>query len=56
MSMKPSDRWTISLCKDCHANQHRLGEVMFERITGINMKALAEALVKASPHRSKLGA
>ena len=56
MSMKPSDRWTISLCKDCHANQHRLGEPMFELITGINMRALAEAFVKASPHRGKLNA
>ena len=54
MGMKPSDRWTISLCLDCHATQHQIGEGPFERITGINMKALAEAFVKASPHRSKL--
>jgi hypothetical protein len=54
MGMKPSDRWTISLCRDCHAEQHRIGEAVFEQRHGIKMKALAEAFVKASPHRSKL--
>ena len=52
--MKPSDRWTISLCKECHTEQHLIGEGPFERKHTINMKALAEAFVKASPHRHKL--
>jgi len=52
--MKPSDRWCISLCKSCHHWQHMIGEATFERSHGIDMKALAEAFVKASPHRSKL--
>jgi 5-methylcytosine-specific restriction endonuclease McrA len=54
--IKPSDRWCISLCGDCHRRQHQWGEGTFERQWGINMKALAEAFVKASPHRHKLGA
>jgi hypothetical protein len=53
---KPSDRWTISLCRDCHSRQHQIGEPAFEREKGINMKALAEAFFKLSPHRFKLEA
>lgn len=55
-SMKPSDRWCISLCKDCHAEQHVLGEQSFEKMRGINMKALAEEFFRRSPHRRKLEA
>lgn len=51
---KPSDRWTISLCKDCHARQHQVGEAAFEAERGLDMKRLAEAFFRASPHRGKL--
>lgn len=54
IGIKPSDKWCISLCKECHALQHQKGEQSFERLSNINMKALAEAFYKASPHRSKL--
>lgn len=54
IGIKPSDRWTIPLCKDCHSRQHQLGEESFEKETGINMKAIAEQLFKLSPHRGKL--
>ncbi len=49
--MKPGDYWTISLCHDCHAEQHRIGELSFEQLHGIDMKALARAFVLASPKR-----
>lgn len=52
--MKPSDRWCISLCRDCHSEQHRLGEWSFAIKHGINLKALAEEFAKTSPHRMKL--
>lgn len=52
--IKPSDRWTISLCKECHALQHQLGEGPFERAKRIDMKGLAEMFFKNSPHRIKL--
>jgi predicted metal-binding transcription factor (methanogenesis marker protein 9) len=52
--MKPSDVWCISLCKVCHARQHQIGERAFEAETGINLKALAEAFLKRSPHKQKL--
>lgn len=54
MGHKPSDRWTISLCKDCHARQHQIGEAAFEKEAGINMKALAAEFFAKSPHRGKL--
>ena len=56
MGLKPSDRWTISLCRDCHSEQHRIGEEAFEFVHKIDMKALATAFFKASPHRHKLEA
>jgi hypothetical protein len=52
--IKPSDRWTVPLCKECHARQHQIGEAEFERQWGVNLKAVAEALFRASPHRFKL--
>jgi hypothetical protein len=52
--IKPSDKWCISLCKDCHARQHQIGEAAFEAETHINMKALAEMFFRISPHRGKL--
>lgn len=52
--IKPSDCWTISLCRDCHARQHQIGETAFEREKNINMKALAQAFVRASPKRKML--
>lgn len=53
-SMKPSDRWCISLCRDCHSEQHRIGEVSFAHHHKINLKALAEEFFAKSPHRMKL--
>ena len=54
MGMKPSDRWCISLCGECHSLQHRIGEQSFEALKRIDMKALAEEFYRTSPHRHKL--
>lgn len=54
MGQKPSDKWTISLCKTCHARQHQIGEGPFERRHGIDMKALAMEFLAKSPHKHKL--
>lgn len=57
MSMKPSDRWCLSLCHDCHALQHRIGEQPFEvRMWGSAgmMRTLAEEFARKSPHWPKL--
>lgn len=46
--------WCVSLCKLCHAKQHEIGEETFERSWGVNLKELARAFLRASPHRHKL--
>jgi len=52
--IKPSDRWCISLCKDCHQRQHEIGEASFEQANKIDMKKLATEFLAKSPHRFKL--
>lgn len=52
--LKPSDRWTISLCADHHAEQHRIGEAAFERQYGLDLRSLAEAFARRSPHGAGL--
>ncbi|WP_188645282.1 DUF968 domain-containing protein [Tsuneonella deserti] len=54
--LKPSDRWTISLCRAHHAEQHRIGEAAFEACYTIDLKAVAERFAQASPHWLKLEA
>ena len=56
-SLKPSDRYTISLCQAHHAEQHRIGEARFEARYAIDLKALADAFARRWPHwRVLLGA
>jgi hypothetical protein len=50
-SLKPGDNWTLPLCSEHHAMQHRIGEASFERLHGIDMKNIAQALWLKSPHR-----
>lgn len=47
MGQKPDDYRTVSLCKQCHADQHRVGEVTFWG--GRDVDAIIEAFCKASP-------
>ena len=54
MGTKPSDRWCISLCSECHRAQHTVGEAEFERRTGINMYDLAEEFARKSKFWPKL--
>ena len=51
IALKPSDRWTISLCATHHAEQHRIGEPAFEQRYAIDLTALAEEFARRSPHR-----
>lgn len=53
ISVKPHDKWVISLCRDHHSEQHRIGEASFERKHSIDMKAKAEEFAARSPHRFK---
>ncbi len=51
---KPSDAFTVSLCREHHAEQHRIGEQSFERKHGLDLMALAREFYGRSPHRQKL--
>lgn len=52
--LKPSDRFCISLCRDHHAEQHRIGERAFERRYSLDLRRLAAVFAARSPHRDKL--
>lgn len=49
VGQKPDDWNTISLCRACHAEQHRLGEQTFQKRYGIDMAEMAAQFAKASP-------
>lgn len=53
IGMKASDAFTVSLCREHHAESHR-GEKTFEAKHGIRLMNLAEEFYRASPHRTKL--
>lgn len=49
VGQKPDDWNTVSLCRDCHSEQHRIGETSFERKHKIDMRRLADTFALASP-------
>ena len=51
VAMKPSDRFTLSLCQDHHREQHQIGEAVFERRYGVDLMCLAAEFARRSPHR-----
>ena len=52
--LKPSDKWTISLCEFHHREQHRIGEKTFGRKYELDLVALAKEFASRSPYRFKL--
>ena len=52
--LKPSDCWVVSLCRNHHEEQHRLGEAQFEIKYAVDLRALATQFAKLSPHRKSL--
>lgn len=53
MARKASDAFTVSLCREHHAESHR-GERTFEKRHHVDLMALAEEFYRKSPHRTKL--
>lgn len=53
MGQKPDDWRTVSLCKDCHAEQHAHGERTFWEEFGDYEKLIA-AFIQASPKRQEI--
>jgi len=54
MGAKPDDGWTISLCRWHHHQQHTVGEAQFERLHGLDLKALAHEFARRSPSWQRL--
>ncbi|WP_296203204.1 hypothetical protein [uncultured Hyphomicrobium sp.] len=50
---KPSDRWTLPLCKDCHREgsdaEHVVGTIAFYDAWGVDPHSIANALFTAYP-------
>jgi hypothetical protein len=54
LGLKPSDRWTISLCVFHHREQHMIGEHRFAAKYDLNLTELAKEFAERSPVRSRL--
>jgi len=58
MGQKPSDYLTVSLCHDCHVEQHSVGEyafwTLFRCLRGVTVDELIDAFCKASPKASEI--
>lgn len=52
-SLKPGDNWCIPACSAAHREIHDHGELTFEMRRGVDLKAIAAALWRRSPHRHK---
>jgi hypothetical protein len=54
VGQKPDDFRTVSLCRDCHAEQHRVGERTFWKDRPLNQ--LLAAFCANSPKRFEIAA
>ena len=58
MGQKPDDWRTVSLCRECHAEQHSVGEEsyweLFRCQIGTSVHELIEGFCKASPKASEI--
>ena len=53
LALKPSDKWTISLCQFHHLEQHAIGERNFEAKYDLDLQELAREFAKLSPHQRR---
>lgn len=49
VGQRPHDYFTVSLCRDHHSEQHRIGERSFEARYAIELSSLAAEFAKHSP-------
>jgi len=52
--MKPSDKWTVSLCRLHHLEQHEIGETAFQAKHEVDLIELANEFALRSPWRCAL--
>jgi len=55
LGLKPSDKWTISLCQLHHLEQHEIGEAAFELRYDLNLIELASEFASRSPYLRSSG-
>ena len=55
LGLKPSDKWTISLCQSHHLEQHEIGERAFEQRYDLNLIELASEFARRSPYLRSSG-
>jgi hypothetical protein len=56
VGQKPDDWNTLSLCRDHHAQQHRIGEQSFEQAHKIDMRRMADEFSARSPKAADIRA
>lgn len=54
VGQRPHDFYTVSLCRDHHAEQHRIGEQSFERRHSIALADLAREFAEQSPKAAEI--
>jgi len=57
VAQKPDDWQSVSLCRDHHAEQHRVGEFTFWKsyfLDGTQPRSLIDEFIKASPKRHEI--
>src|SRR5690349_7683781 len=50
LDLRPSDRWCVSMCRDHHTEQHKIGEAAFEVRYEVDLTELARHFAKISPY------
>jgi putative HNHc nuclease len=56
MGKKPHDKFALPLCRDCHREQHRIGERAFWTIANLHPLLIAERLYEARGDLAKMRA
>lgn len=56
MSQKPHDYSTVSMCRDHHAESHRIGERTFQDRYKLDLHELADEFSSASPRAAQIKA
>lgn len=54
VGQKPDDWNTMSLCREHHAEQHRIGELSFEALHDLDMREMADRFADASPKAAEI--
>jgi hypothetical protein len=54
VGQKPDDWRAVSLCRECHQAQHRIGETTFWKMALVDPEQLIASFIAASPKRREI--